>query len=196
MISCCKKCKSRAIAVDETYPYHNIHECRDCKHLGHTPIDDCCRNPFLIVTVKHYSIDQSMLYHQCLNCGGSTKTKPLKKTDYSEQIEGEFDQTLFGRWKTDKSAESNLIYSSLKLANYKNTRAYQYHSYLRSEKWMAKRTFILIRDNYLCQSCKLHPALDVHHLTYENIYDEPLEDLQALCRACHLKVHLADYCIR
>jgi hypothetical protein len=27
--------------------------------------------------------------------------------------------------------------------------------------------------------------LDVHHLTYEYLGDEPLEDLEALCRPCH-----------
>jgi len=29
----------------------------------------------------------------------------------------------------------------------------------------------------------------VHHLTYANIYNEPLKDLLAVCGACHRFVH-------
>lgn len=32
-------------------------------------------------------------------------------------------------------------------------------------------------------------SLNLHHLHYRNIGHEKLEDLQALCRHCHLKVH-------
>jgi hypothetical protein len=35
-------------------------------------------------------------------------------------------------------------------------------------------------------------ASHVHHLTYEHLYDEPLEDLQALCNLHHKSVHVWD----
>ncbi|KAA8475690.1 HNH endonuclease [Arcticibacter tournemirensis] len=82
-----------------------------------------------------------------------------------------------------------MIYQSLWHNNYKNTTAYKYYTYLNSPEWKEKRTLVLNRDHHLCQRCRIEPALDVHHLTYKNLYNEPLEDLQALCRNCHAAVH-------
>jgi 5-methylcytosine-specific restriction endonuclease McrA len=189
MVYGCKKCGSGQIKIDRTYPYHDIYECVDCNHSGHTRIEECCRKPLLVVAIVRNDHGRYALYRQCLNCGGAIKTKPLKSKDYGGQIRGDFNQDRFEEWKFEKSTESNVIYESLRRANYKNTNAYKYHTYLQSEEWNAKRTLVLNRDNNLCQLCKTEPALDVHHLTYDNLYNEPLEDLQALCRACHVNIH-------
>jgi len=47
----------------------------------------------------------------------------------------------------------------------------------------------MARDNHMCQYCG-GEATEVHHLTYENIGNEPLEDLIAICRLCHKDQHL------
>ena len=31
--------------------------------------------------------------------------------------------------------------------------------------------------------------LEIHHLTYENVYNEKLEDLATLCHDCHTMIH-------
>jgi 5-methylcytosine-specific restriction endonuclease McrA len=187
----CKKCGSGKIKIDETYPYHDIYECLDCKHTCYSRIEDCCREPMLVVAIVRYDHDRFALCHQCLNCGGAEKTKHLKAKDYTEQIRGDFNQSRFEEWKTKKREESNGIYEGLKHSNYKNTRVYKYLTYLQSDKWKAKRTLVLIRDHNLCQQCRIEPALDIHHLTYDNLYNEPLEDLQSLCRECHINIHRA-----
>jgi 5-methylcytosine-specific restriction endonuclease McrA len=46
----------------------------------------------------------------------------------------------------------------------------------------------LERDDYLCQACLTNKAEEIHHLTYENIYDEPLYQLIAVCKRCHDKI--------
>ena len=64
-----------------------------------------------------------------------------------------------------------------------------YSKYLKSQEWKKKREEVLERDGYKCQKCEATENLQVHHLTYKNIFNEPLEDLQTLCADCHRKVH-------
>jgi 5-methylcytosine-specific restriction endonuclease McrA len=71
----------------------------------------------------------------------------------------------------------------------KNQEAWdEYNQYLNSDKWKLKRRKVLERDNYLCQACLTNEAQEVHHLTYENIYDEPLFELISVCKRCHEKI--------
>lgn len=65
----------------------------------------------------------------------------------------------------------------------------QYRLYLRSEQWFEKREKVLLRARYVCELCKEREASQVHHLTYERVFDERLEDLQALCVRCHKRAH-------
>lgn len=61
--------------------------------------------------------------------------------------------------------------------------------YLASEQWKEKRIQTLTRDEYTCQQCGTQESLQVHHLTYANFKNEPLEDLVTLCSSCHSKIH-------
>lgn len=65
-----------------------------------------------------------------------------------------------------------------------------YHAYLRSPVWRAKRTAAVHACNGLCSCGK--PVDDVHHLTYDHVFNEPLHDLLAVCRACHQRLHGID----
>lgn len=53
-----------------------------------------------------------------------------------------------------------------------------------SEQWKTIRRQRLTVDNDLCVFCK-SPAEEVHHVTYEDVGHEMLEDLRSLCRICH-----------
>jgi len=64
-----------------------------------------------------------------------------------------------------------------------------YHEYLLSSAWQSKRQLVIERANGMCERCQEERIVDVHHLTYDNVFDEPLEDLQGLCRKCHTKAH-------
>jgi hypothetical protein len=63
-----------------------------------------------------------------------------------------------------------------------------YSEYLKSPEWQQRRKLCLERDNQSCQDCGL-PANEVHHLTYERIGNERLEDLLSLCTPCHALRH-------
>ena len=64
--------------------------------------------------------------------------------------------------------------------------------YLLGDIYKAKKILILERDNYTCQSCGSTKNLQVHHIKYKNLYNEPLEDLITLCggkAGCHNTLH-------
>jgi 5-methylcytosine-specific restriction endonuclease McrA len=64
-----------------------------------------------------------------------------------------------------------------------------YKEYLKTDKWQNKRAKVLERDKYLCQACLVNKATQVHHLTYEEVTDEPMFDLISICSPCHEKLH-------
>lgn len=64
--------------------------------------------------------------------------------------------------------------------------------YLESPEWIAIRDERLKQDNYQCVMCGTGKNLEVHHLTYERLGAEKLEDLRTFCRECHKKVHDKD----
>lgn len=65
----------------------------------------------------------------------------------------------------------------------------EYQAYLYSDKWKMKRRKVLNRAKFRCERCKERQASQVHHLTYERIFEERLSDLQAVCVSCHMRIH-------
>lgn len=63
-----------------------------------------------------------------------------------------------------------------------------YKDYLRSHEWAAKRRERFDMDNGICCECGA-PADHVHHVTYERLGDERMQDLLSVCRPCHSKIH-------
>ncbi len=64
--------------------------------------------------------------------------------------------------------------------------------YLQSDKWQKIRLKVLKRDHYQCLLCGNgvpQTTLNVHHITYKNIFKENLEDLKLLCEQCHENLH-------
>ena len=64
-----------------------------------------------------------------------------------------------------------------------------YKAYLQSDEWKAKRTAVRRRARGWCERCKVRVRVDVHHLTYANVGNEPLTDLIGVCRGCHRFLH-------
>lgn len=63
-----------------------------------------------------------------------------------------------------------------------------YRIYLKSDKWHRMRMKVLTRDKFRCQQCD-RGATQVHHLTYERVGNERMEDLMSLCKDCHKEIH-------
>jgi len=67
----------------------------------------------------------------------------------------------------------------------------RYNEYLASPAWREKRAAVLRRDKHTCQACLKVHATEVHHKTYEHVFDEPLFDLVAICKSCHDRITAA-----
>ena len=65
----------------------------------------------------------------------------------------------------------------------------KYQRYLCSREWSEKRELVRQRSGGKCERCKRNPMDACHHLTYIRKYNEDLEDLQAICNACHEFTH-------
>lgn len=59
--------------------------------------------------------------------------------------------------------------------------------YYKSEEWEKIRIFTLHRAQNRCQRCGAEKNLQVHHLTYDNLYNEKPQDLEVLCKKCHYR---------
>ena len=64
-----------------------------------------------------------------------------------------------------------------------------YYEYLKSEEWDRKRKLRLKSARYRCELCGSAEPLQVHHLHYDNLGSELIDDLMALCNDCHEAQH-------
>lgn len=70
--------------------------------------------------------------------------------------------------------------------------AAEYYKYLNSKLWKVKRAQRLQRDGYRCAICGTGKNLQVHHITYDDLGSESIENLLTLCKRCHEQVHESD----
>ena len=55
-----------------------------------------------------------------------------------------------------------------------------YHEYIASREWALRKRAVKERSGGICERCKKRPHQQTHHLTYERLGDERLEDLQGV----------------
>jgi len=150
---------------------------------------------------KSKSNGDVMLIKQCFVCGytdkkfykfsevgGIDKVKLLPSLD--DNLLEDFNRKQEEQRK-EQSIERLKEFEEQRLKEHKEKREEffkEYSVYLNSEKWRIKREAVLKRDNYKCKACEVNTATQVHHLTYQFIYDEPLFDLISVCKKCHDKI--------
>lgn len=61
----------------------------------------------------------------------------------------------------------------------------EYHRYLASREWAVKKEQVKQRSAGTCERCQEARASEVHHVTYERLGHEDLDDLLHICCACH-----------
>lgn len=64
-----------------------------------------------------------------------------------------------------------------------------YNAHLNSPEWREKCRLKRERANGVCEGCGVNKVNHIHHRTYENLGDEFLFELVALCVECHQKIH-------
>lgn len=61
--------------------------------------------------------------------------------------------------------------------------------YMQSEKWKALKLSRLRIAQNKCESCGSPYNLHLHHITYERLTQELIEDVVLLCKSCHQRQH-------
>lgn len=64
-----------------------------------------------------------------------------------------------------------------------------YLIYLKSPAWKIKKQQVFLERGRTCEICMSNRNIQIHHKTYDNLYNEDLEDLKILCDKCHKKEH-------
>ena len=75
----------------------------------------------------------------------------------------------------------------------------RYYEYLESTEWKQTRAQRIEIDGHKCKICGTEYDLQVHHITYERVYNENVSnDLITLCNSCHHRLHeqLEEYTCR
>lgn len=65
----------------------------------------------------------------------------------------------------------------------------QYEEYIKSDAWKEKAAQRRELDDDTCQRCGAKNQLEVHHLWYDYLGNESLNDLITLCSECHKECH-------
>lgn len=188
----CKSCGSDKISTISTYKFHDILVCGDCELWSRVKIDECCRNPNTIYVFQYVNGRATFIREQCLNCGGCLNMKkPLSFKIYSEKVNEKFSfsSARLEEYKSAVRDEAEFIFEIERTLNFEKSKYYKYLLHLQSDYWKNIRLKVLERDSRICQKCKEKTATEVHHLTYERLGNELLEDLLAVCKSCHLKIH-------
>lgn len=151
-------------------------------------LSKCCEHPRSEIRDFQTANGGRQRKPQCLICGAASG-QPMR-IDRSQSVP-KWDYELQPQWLAEleerrRELEAVLIErtAALELTGY-----VYYEEYLRSAEWAEKRELVLTRDGGRCQACYQASATEVHHLTYDRIFEEPLFDLVAICRPCHEKLH-------
>ena len=128
--------------------------------------------------------------YQCLKCGETVGKGAIKHTDLSAEQRNaatQYDETLQQERRAERSRLMKAAYQAERTERDLSWWQ-QYNEYMLSPEWSAKRRLVLDRDNHRCtarmKGCEA-VADQVHHLTYDNAFNEPLFDLTSVCRHCH-----------
>lgn len=151
-----------------------------CLGASHTPGD----------IVRNYDSSGRAFYKmQCYNCY-KTYGPMIPHENVSKNVKN-FDDEYYQKSREKLEADLyrlNDVFEKM-TQKYTQARKEKYHDYLASAEWKEKANRVKKRANFICEGCLENKATEVHHLTYENLYDEFMFELMALCSRCHRKIH-------
>lgn len=188
----CKHCAGDNLEIVMQYDYHNVFICKACELWNCERIEDCCRNPHKTYVFQYVDGVAKFIREQCLNCGGCLNmSRGLPFKEYSQKVNEkyEFSREKLNDYKNERKNERDFIYATEKALKLAKSTYYKYLNHLRSDYWKVIRQKAFERDNKVCQHCHDTEATQVHHLSYENLGHELLEDLMSVCEPCHKKIH-------
>lgn len=175
---------SKLVAYME-FPRHEFDYAAEAKRLQSPQY---CEHPQTELRCKPDKNDRPRYHHQCTTCGRTCGPRvPVSEVVEPGSVR-EWDHNLEQRAYKDFHERMERHRNSQVLAARKHWE-HHYGLYLRSQEWQDRRRLVLLRAQGICEGCRIAPAIDVHHRTYDNVGHEFLFELLALCRPCHDRYH-------
>ena len=132
-----------------------------------------------------------MYCYQCDDCGeqvGNWIAQAQLDTRVM-QLAPERDRTLSDLLWAEKDKATRKVLAEYESLWKLKRSLYQVYVVEGSPEWHCRRLAVLARDGHICTICEKNQATQVHHITYDNLGNEPLEDLQSVCEECHNNLH-------
>lgn len=128
-------------------------------------------------------------YRQCISCGTSIGSALKKSSDM--EAAPTWDTIRDDQYSSSRGTERESILQKhvRKQKNGDDGFRRKHDLYLEGPIWAAKRNAVLKRANFICEGCLTNKATQVHHLTYDHIFEELLFELVAICPDCHTRIH-------
>lgn len=146
--------------------------------------------PHPVKTFRRYTYNNGgdRYCYQCHECAGKIQPHLGRRRAMAEWGVSSYDCDFAD--EVDHGLSSGAWEAKLALMERAESAAWWdwYNGYLNSPQWTARRMAVLERDGNKCRGCRA-PASQVHHLSYQFVGREPLEDLVAVCDRCHENVH-------
>lgn len=138
----------------------------------------------------------TVICFQCLQCGRQNGN-PIPRVGVAEwESLPEFDPAIAEAAWEKRMSESRQCFENAERERllYQEERLRKYADYINSAEWSRKRSRVMMRARQgaafpMCEGCGDRPATEVHHLTYQNLGEEFLWELAAVCDHCHERLH-------
>lgn len=122
----------------------------------------------------------------------NTKLKKRKKIDEIYKESNQLEKEYWNRLKEFKykKYKQPVVIAERNLTNF--TYKERYLNFLKSDFWKTEREKILRRFNYRCVICSSTENLNVHHISYEDLYcrrPANSNNVVLICREHHDKFH-------
>lgn len=137
------------------------------------------RNPKRFHKVSHLKVDFNKLK-------GNDKQRKNKIEEVYREVEKILGEDYYSN---NKKPSKKLKKQKLKKRKQLTPKQLKYKEYLQSEDWIQLRIDLLKFRGYSCERCSYNKNLHVHHLHYNNIFNEEPKDLEIICSDCHKKEH-------
>ncbi len=149
-----------------------------------------CGHQVVVRSRKIKSNGDPEIREQCQRCGEQIGHAIRKITMSQAQIDAlpAWDDQIGVRYCTDRNrlhAETLADEKQRLLEDWRR----RYNQYLDTAEWKRKRQLVLLREQSVCEGCRVAGAKEVHHLTYDDVGEEFLFQLVALCEGCHTRWH-------
>jgi hypothetical protein len=184
----CNKCETDLTIHKGKYSiYGYCPKCFEEKYISQAD-GNCCFSPDINPVKIQMQGGGIQIRQQCNTCGYSFGLA-LKKTDYDLsklKFRDDNKQKEFYEKIQIERAEFLKICEDFKKQNFTIEIKFPgYSEYMLSDEWQRKRELVFKRDNYICQACLTNKAVQVHHISYRHVFNEPLFELTSVCINCH-----------